>query len=676
MNNWFIIIFILGCFAAWLHNLHIWTLFENDKHFSHLSSLERDLAFRTEMGLYYSYYKTIVEAPSFKKGLEEIIWDNVTEFPDTINVLKRFNLYPELTLGGSYRIFDALTKAFGLNTKQCWKVNRGELPEVISCEGPGDPHYFYVYCIYLLNSFMIGFMFVYGSYLSGNTILGGVLAVGFFFFNHGESTRVMWTPPLRESFSFPFLILELMLVTHMLKTEKPKYLQHMLSIFFSAFFFMLPWQFAQFALLTQTSCIFALYMLEYIGRWKINILLDAQLLALVANFVFQCGNKMLLTSFYASSLLSVIIIVRFESKIEGRIRNLILRCLFKTISWLVGTFVMKKMVATILMASDDEHIWEIFQSKFTDFNNFHTMLYTCAKEFDFLEISTVIKLTKTLLIPTSVFLTIIVAVKSLYYEYKTYKESSKDEEVDDVYNAAVAEHRSKPNPEILYNVLQMIAFSIMAILIMRLKLFMTPMMCITASLLANRKLFSFIKQSSVHTSLIVALFAVASFPGYSNLTEQWNIVGEFQNWPHEQLLTFINDNLPKEAVFAGAMPTTASIKLSCLRPIVNHPHYEDAGLRARTMKVYSMYSRQELSEVRDTLEGMKVDYYILENSWCVRKTREGCQMPQIWDIEQPEYKDRIPACATARNNPMPYFSNVYKNDVYTILKVEKNTNLT
>ena len=48
--------------------------------------------------------------------------------------------------------------------------------------------------------------------------------------------------------------------------------RHMVAICLAAFFFMLPWQFAQFALLTQTACVFALYMLEYIGSWKVELL--------------------------------------------------------------------------------------------------------------------------------------------------------------------------------------------------------------------------------------------------------------------------------------------------------------------------------------------------------------------------------------------------------------------
>jgi len=32
-----------------MHRQHIFNLFEDDKHFSHLSNLEREMAFRTEM---------------------------------------------------------------------------------------------------------------------------------------------------------------------------------------------------------------------------------------------------------------------------------------------------------------------------------------------------------------------------------------------------------------------------------------------------------------------------------------------------------------------------------------------------------------------------------------------------------------------------------------------------
>ena len=50
-----------------------------------------------------------------------------------------------------------------------------------------------------------------------------------------------------------------------------------------------------------------------------------------------------------------------------------------------------------------------------------------------------------------------------------------------------------------------------------------------------RQLFAFLGPRYRQVSFLVAILAVASVAGIGNLTSQWNIIGEFENWPHEEV---------------------------------------------------------------------------------------------------------------------------------------------
>ncbi|XP_017284104.1 dpy-19-like 1, like isoform X2 [Kryptolebias marmoratus] len=660
---------LLAVLCGYLHWYHLSQLFENDRHFSHLSNLEKEMAFRTEMGLYYSYYKTIIEAPSFLDGLHMIMNDRLTEHPLVINTLKRFNLYPEVVLASWYRMYTGVMSYFGIPTKMCWSINRGEgLSPVDSCEGMGDPAYFYVACVFLLNGVMMSLFFIYGAYLSGSR-LGGIVTTMCFFFNHGESTRVMWTPPLRESFAYPFLVLQMLLLTYILRTRSPS-TTAMVALGISNLCFMLPWQFAQFVLLTQVASLFASYILGYLAAAKMQSILVTHMVTLGVCFVLMFGNSMLLTSFYASSLISIWAVIALRDRFIQVFKPGIVIWVMQGLAWVGATVLLKFMLSTVFGASDDAHISGLIKSKFTSYNDFHTLMYTCAAEFDFMEFETPVRYLKTLLLPVNLLVVALIAGRTvgdiLRYLRQETKTSVKTEDDDEAAGSEIA-----ANGELVYHSLQLVAFAVLAVLIMRLKLFLTPHMCIMASLICSKQLFGWIGDKFKHQAVVVAVVAMMAIQGAANLQAQWAIIGEFSNLPQEELLDWIQGNTRPDSVFAGAMPTMASVKLSTGRPIVNHPHYEDACLRERTKLVYSMYSRMSGETVKRNLMKLGVDFFILEDSWCTRRTRPGCSMPEIWDIEDPENVDKVPFCTHMSRNSRPYFTTVFSNDIYKVLKVPK-----
>ncbi|XP_028327166.1 dpy-19-like 1, like [Gouania willdenowi] len=663
---------LLAAVSGYLHWYHLSQLFENDRHFSHLSTLEKEMAFRTEMGLYYSYYKTIIEAPSFFSGVYMVMNDRLTEYPLVINTLKRFNLYPEVVLASWYRMYIGVMGYLGIPTKMCWSINRGEgLTPVDSCEGLGDPAYFYVACVFLLNGVMMSLFFLYGAYLSGSR-LGGIVTTLCFFFNHGESTRVMWTPPLRESFAYPFLVLQMLLLTYILRTRNPSRTA-LIAFGISNLCFMLPWQFAQFVLLTQVASLFASYILGYLTAAKMQSILATHMVTLGVCFILMFGNSMLLTSFYASSLVSIWIIISLKDRFTLLFKTGIIFWIMQVFAWVGSTVLFKYLLSTIFGASDDAHISGLIKSKFTSYNDFHTLMYTCAAEFDFMELETPARYLKTLLLPVNVFIVILIAGRTVRDVIRSLRRGEKAKaEDDDTDEAAGLEIGAKG--ELVYHSLQLVAFTVLAVLIMRLKLFLTPHMCIMASLICSKQMFSWIGERFRHQVMIFAVMALMAVQGVANLQMQWGIIGEFSNLPQEELLDWIQENTSPDSVFAGAMPTMASVKLSTGRPIVNHPHYEDAGLRERTKQVYSMYSRMSVETVKKNLVELGVDFFVLEDSWCTRRTRPGCSMPEIWDVEDPENMGKTPLCTHMSRNSRPHFTTVFSNDIYKVLKVSKVTN--
>lgn len=488
-----------------------------------------------------------------------------------------------------------------------------------------------------------------------------------------KATRVMWAAPLRESFAVPFHVFQLAAVIHTLRQPSSSW-REFVSICASSLFFLVPWQLSQFVVLTQILALMTVYVLQLLHSFKAIVIISALLTSLVLNALLLQGSHFILSSHAVTCAFSSLCIIGLNRWMT-RLKPIPVTMFVEVVLLLLGTFGLKALISRALGTQDDAHIVALIWSKLTSYEDFYTLLYTCAPEFDFLPPSYVWSISGTLLFPISCLAVFLIIIRMAEMLQRPVGHDSTSE----VHN---------PLSEWCYLLMQGIAFVSMATMFMRLKLFLTPYLAVISSLLASRKLVPRLGYAQ-RCALCGLLVAMASIRGIPNIMDQHNFVVEFNDPDLEQLVTWINSSTPPSSVFTGTIPTMATVKLTTERPIVNHPHFEHSEARKRSKLAYSVYSRKPATEIHATLVNMGVNFVIMEFSWCKDSHRLQCSLAQIWDTEDSANCDRPLFCeslvkklASDQNRPPPSqsllphqdvlfpFNAVFWNNAYCVLKVQ------
>ncbi|XP_073964047.1 protein C-mannosyl-transferase DPY19L1 isoform X2 [Choristoneura fumiferana] len=620
----------------------------------------------------------------------------------------------QVIIGAVYRYLEPY-----LNTSaflECHTVYRGDGVEPVrSCVGLGQPIMFYLEAIWGLAGVLVTIIFL-SAYSLSDSVLGGALAVVQYFANHAECTRVQWAPNQRENLAAPLLAAQLWLVAAQLRGRAAARLQ--VSIFILNCLCLLFWQFSQFIFLTQTAIFFVMEQLKIIDIKALCVFLHSHFCGLHMAVLLLQGNDMLKTSLYTSFFLVVsaycLVFSGFRIKIRSKLDLFVEAWLVVLRICIVVTasLYLKHLISDFLEVHDDSHIWDILYSKFSNFRNFHTMLYTCTDVFDFLPLSSIQNMTKTCLIPIVVFnifnccyTWVTRAIRETQcpvknekivdeiqdesdsgIENNTEKTENKvkrrkdldviDKEVRENFEEATKDKlllflmNLKIEPEVFYNIAQLVVFGIMAALIMRLKLLFGTQLCIVSSLFMNTR--NYVLPKSVMKFLPVCWFVFMASLAYQlneNISAEMSHIGEFSDFPQEELLDWITRETAPGAAFAGSVPLLATVMLVTRRPIIVHPHYENKEARERTYAVYKMYGKFSTDELYRELTALKAMFLIVEPQHCYGRSNRGCSFEDIWDIEAPQHRDAPRACHRLLTEPVDHFYPVFRNKHYAVFRI-------
>uniref|UniRef100_A0A669EA68 Dpy-19 like C-mannosyltransferase 3 n=1 Tax=Oreochromis niloticus TaxID=8128 RepID=A0A669EA68_ORENI len=606
--------------------IYVATLHENDLWFSNIKEVEREISFRTECGLYYSYYKQMLHAPSIQEGLKELIHDNLTESKRTINLLQRMNIYQEVFLSVLYRL--------------------------LPIQSYLEPVYFYIYTVFSLQAVYVIALYLTAWLLSGSWLAGALTGV-WYILNRVDTTRVEFTISLRENWSLPFLALQVTAITCYLRPQLTTLQQVMVWLMYvTTFCFCLTWQFNQFILLVQALVIYTLDCGDFLTTTQVTTLYLVQVSSLLSVWFLQFCNSMILGSLVLSFIVAALFIRHCQ------------------VSLMI--FSLRVCLQKALQLRSDEHIFKFTKSKFAlgPTRDFDASLYLCEEAFGLLPLDTLERLASTLL---------------LYPYVMTQQEGQVAAFRPDVaYNllhtlfyGLLAFSTMRMKYIWTGHMCAVAAYGVCG----------TELWTVLLSALrCNTKLL--VRLRLVRYVVPVVMIGFLYYKFWPKLMEELSELREFYDPDTVELMTWISTKTPKQAVFAGSMQLLAGIKLCTGRVLTNHPHYEDKDLRERTRQVYQVYARRSPEEVYDILKAIGADYVVLENSICYeRRHRRGCRLRDLLDLANGHIMDGpgendpdlVPAthprfCDAIKTDAAAYnalFTRTFQNKTFHVYRLKK-----
>ncbi|XP_028257996.1 probable C-mannosyltransferase DPY19L3 isoform X2 [Parambassis ranga] len=647
--------------------IYVATLHENDLWFSNIKEVEREISFRTECGLYYSYYKQMLQAPSIQEGLSELIHDNLTESKRTINLLQRMNIYQEVFLSVLYRL--------------------------LPIQSYLEPVYFYIYTVFSLQAVYVIALYLTAWLLSGSW-LAGMLTGVWYILNRVDTTRVEFTISLRENWSMPFLALQVTAITCYLRPQLTALQQKVMVwlMYVTTFCFCLTWQFNQFILLLQSLIIYTMDCADFLTTTQVTTLYLVQVSGLLSVWLLQFCNSMILGSLVLSFIVAALFIRHCQSGLKtGNLLVRLSKVLLHSAMVLLLTFTINYLAKKALQLRSDEHIFKFIKSKFAlgSTRDFDASLYLCEEAFGPLPLDTLERLAGTLLLYPYILTLLLLCG---FLAMAALQNLSRPKGAGDGRALAF-------RPDVAYNLLHTLFYGLLAFSTMRMKYIWTGHMCAIAAygvcgtelwtlLLNTLRCNSKVLLRIVRYGVPLVMFGWLYYKFWPKLMEELSELREFYDPDTVELMTWISTKTPKQAVFAGSMQLLAGIKLCTGRVLTNHPHYEDKDLRERTRQVYQVYARRSPEEVHDILRSAGADYVVLENSICYeRRHRRGCRLRDLLDLANGHIMDGpgdnnpdlIPSahqrfCEAIKTDTAAYsalFTRTFQNKTFYVYRLKK-----